>query len=319
VKSPDARSRLDLGVNFTGSDGITLNRAYFMDLYKDKVILTEYFPQEGWRDETLAEVPISSGQMHVLQIEHEAGTVNFYIDGNLVSLDRQPSLPDGSLWRDWQFEGFLAGPGDGAATLESYVDWVSIRPPSSAIPSETSGELIFEDRFEEDISNWLLDSEVWEKRQDEQGNHWLCVSPRDSYALAAHIEDPLWQDYVFEVEVKVVKFSEPEGGVIQARVNPELFSTYQFYFNPEGDVELYRKTESPGKWLDGMSQPKILEGQHVIRMELQGPKILVFLDGEQILRANEPDPGFFDRGGIEIGAGPNWDVCFDNVRVTALK
>lgn len=177
--------------------------------------------------------------------------------------------------------------------------------------------ILFQDDFEEGAYQWHIDKGQWQVREDETGNNAFCVSDRD-YAYAS-TGSPAWQDYVLKADVMIVESSDTGGAIIQVRDNRELSCAYEFELEEEY-VDFTRIQYAPsfeGNWLAGGPQVLPPGEWHAVHIEAKGSDFLMFLDGEQILRASDPD--YIHYGAITIGAGPGLHVCFDNVRVFALE
>ncbi len=65
--------------------------ACHMGLSYDTVYITEFFPQEDWRTVSLAEIEVVPGEAHTLRIEKQDHAILFWLDGEIVDLDVEPS------------------------------------------------------------------------------------------------------------------------------------------------------------------------------------------------------------------------------------
>ena len=127
--SKDHVGWFSLLVHFAGPDGSSSIRVYSITLYAAKVQVAEYYPQENWRGELLAEIALAATQPHTLQIDYETGTPQFFLDGELIQLATQPNLPSGSTWQNWLFEGYASTAQGGEPGVSKMgIDWAAIKP-----------------------------------------------------------------------------------------------------------------------------------------------------------------------------------------------
>jgi hypothetical protein len=160
VLSSDHLGWFSLMVHFAGPDGSVSIRAYAMTLYNGRVQVVEFYPQEGWRGELLAEPIVTPSKPHTLQIEYGTEAPRFFLDGEMVQLKDQPTLPTGSTWQDWVIEGFAAkSEGGEPGSLGARVDWVAIKPATAI--SEGSDWHPYDDFTAADTldRNWRLNDE----------------------------------------------------------------------------------------------------------------------------------------------------------------
>ncbi len=122
-------AKIQLLVKFTGPDGTPSLRAYHTSLRGATAYVVESYPQEQWREVTLAEVRIAHPQVHVLRIEYDSKNLAFFFDNERIALQTQPNLPPNSTWESWAIEGFVFKPEGGTPeVLKGLVDWVAVWP-----------------------------------------------------------------------------------------------------------------------------------------------------------------------------------------------
>lgn len=76
-------------------------RAYQLELGLGVVRVQEFYPQDDWQDEVLATVAVEAGQPHLLQMERVDNELEFLIDGQKLSLEKNPNLPACFVIVDW--------------------------------------------------------------------------------------------------------------------------------------------------------------------------------------------------------------------------
>ena len=134
VKNEDRLASLDLAVFFTapadeGQDSRI--RAYYMELHGDTLAIRELYPrEEGWPAIVLASTITIPDQPIVLQIEHDAGTLQFFINGQqiLEQLENLPDLPPGASWDYWIIQENVSTAGDEETRrLDAQVYWAAVK------------------------------------------------------------------------------------------------------------------------------------------------------------------------------------------------
>jgi serine/threonine protein kinase len=181
-----------------------------------------------------------------------------------------------------------------------------------------SGTVLFTDNFESGISNWNVGPN-WEIRSDNGINHYFCVRPQDSNYTYASTGSQTWANYILELKVLVVDDSSDGSVNIDVRETPgSSYSDYLYEFSqhwsglstevgPPYNKQVLASTTNPrftiGKWQN-------------IRMGITGTALSVFLDNQLFFQANDDS---LKNGEIMLGAGgKGWNVCFDDIKVTAL-
>jgi len=115
-------------VHFGEDGGDSSIRTYHISLRGAIARVIEMYPQDGWRQVTLAEIEIPEVRMHIVRIEYTLGSIVFFIDGEAIDLEKQPSLPADSTWRNWMIEGSVfAQQEEASLVLDTLVDWVAIK------------------------------------------------------------------------------------------------------------------------------------------------------------------------------------------------
>jgi hypothetical protein len=98
-------------------------RAYHLAMAEDSLSVNEYYPQEGWRMETLGEYPVTPGEAHLLQMERTANGPRFSVDGQSLTLNAAPDWQDCFSITDWGIP-FYIWPDN---SLEGWIEWVAVR------------------------------------------------------------------------------------------------------------------------------------------------------------------------------------------------
>jgi len=103
VRIDQSGGPFQLATGWKCSDGT--ERAYHLSLSEKVVEAVLYYPLEGWRNVLLANLPVTAGIAHRLQIETAQNDVQFLVDGKVLSLqantDFQPCLVITSLALDF--------------------------------------------------------------------------------------------------------------------------------------------------------------------------------------------------------------------------
>lgn len=202
--------------------------------------------------------------------------------------------------------------------------------PTSTIMKFISGPILFEDNFEQGISEkWTYSPEEWRLRIDETGNHFLCArATEEHFPAIATAGSTTWKDYTLEVDVMIVEALEEDTGSskIMVRMNEEPKVYYEFYFS-KGFSWLDKVGPDLPSFEDLLKKPpEFLDRSNGIggtsltwknfKIEVKGPNIVVNSNDRPFLQAN--DPNFIDKGAIGLMV-TRWHVCFDNLRVTELE
>ncbi|MBN1815152.1 MAG: hypothetical protein JXA14_25185 [Anaerolineae bacterium] len=98
-------------------------RAYQLALGDDSLLVNEYYPQEGWRVETLGEYSVTPGKAHLLQMERTDSGPLFSLDGQPLALDVSPNWQDCFSIADWGIP-FYVWPGN---SLEGQIEWIAVK------------------------------------------------------------------------------------------------------------------------------------------------------------------------------------------------
>lgn len=163
----------------------------------------------------------------------------------------------------------------------------------------------FEDDFEDKGIEWDTDSAgTWSVREDEYGNHFYCVNSK-GYAKAYPHDLPMMRDFVLEIDVLINQFD----GYIYLREYQQAFLAYEFEDN---SIDFSRE----GRWLAKETGYPIVPGNWLnIGVEAIGPSFAMNIDGEIDFRIFLSKDYIVPIGTFAIGAGPDADVCFDNIKV----
>lgn len=193
-------------------------------------------------------------------------------------------------------------------------------PTDTPVPSPTTipdALVLFEDDFENGAGNWTVASGLWELRSDEEGNHFYCVTTSGQWGHA-RAGDPLWTDYIVEFEFMLITSLKHYGGLLQFRYSHSPETAYEVEF--EIDNADLSKQESPGtgfQWIANGPQTLVLGQWYIYRVEVNGENILISLGDEKVIEITDAG-SVIRQGAIRLGAGPEREICYDNVRVYNL-
>ena len=199
-------------------------------------------------------------------------------------------------------------------------------PPPTATPTSgptptpvASGTVFFEDDFESGLARWRTNA-AWEIREDAVGNHILCATPKQGFSWVNPRNTGVWSNYVFSAKVMTLEDLKQQGAFtfdVLYRIDPEVQSfqfqitelrTSLFRFDPDSRKwHLLTDTETelvkPDTWYSVLIQ---VEPDGTLRYSVDGIQLIKYLDPESFI----PD------GIIRMGASPNSDVCFDDVKIS---
>jgi serine/threonine protein kinase len=188
-----------------------------------------------------------------------------------------------------------------------------------AIAQWAEGEILFQDDFEDgNTDGWLKHEGQWKVIQDETGNHVLQGNDVDFARIEAG--RLYWDNYAFEVMVKVVSKSKSPGGEtinLFFRENPNCDSYKLLIFNTR--VHLLRVNSGNNcisTSLDGQSINLPFNEWITFRIEISNDIIRYLIDGTEIFLFTDSQPIF--KGTISLAVQENGVVWFDNVQVTEL-
>lgn len=132
-----ANEHLDLVADFIGPDGEGARYTYRLSVLGLVSVCVDEWHLEGAtaREKRLGCVHRSPDSLQYIEpwtltVEYEASTLRFLVDGNVVQLDRQPSLPANSTWGGWSIRAGGGGVGWELAPEHEYVfatvNWVAV-------------------------------------------------------------------------------------------------------------------------------------------------------------------------------------------------
>jgi len=192
--------------------------------------------------------------------------------------------------------------------------------PVEAATTAAPGTVFFEDDFEDGLAKWATD-EGWEIRDDGNGNHYACVTPKGQRSSFIHPETPgAWQDYIFTVRVMLVSALTEAGFVVEAhRVEQPRMLGYHFQFT-EPKVSLLRFDPDARRWglLKSNQSPVLTTGTwHTVQVELSSEGLIrLAVDEDEVIEFTDTQ-AFVPEGNIGLGASPKSNLCFDDVKVSA--
>jgi serine/threonine protein kinase len=188
-----------------------------------------------------------------------------------------------------------------------------------ALTQWTEGKILLQDDFEDgNTDGWLKHNGQWEVIQNETGNHVLQGNDGDFARIEAG--RLYWENYAFEVMVKVVSKSKSPGGEtinLFFRNNPNCDS-YKLLIHGKW-VGLYRvnsKNNCTSTLLDGQSINLPINEWTTFRIEVTNDVIRYLMDGAEIFLFTDNQPIF--KGTISLAVQEDSVVWFDNIQVTEL-
>jgi hypothetical protein len=100
-------------------------RAFYLALDINQVTASEFYPQEGWREQALGQMSVTAGQPHLLQIEALNGSVTFLVDNQSIPLSTLPDFPTCLKMDNWGFTFFVW---KDVNTLKGQIDVAGFKP-----------------------------------------------------------------------------------------------------------------------------------------------------------------------------------------------
>lgn len=186
-------------------------------------------------------------------------------------------------------------------------------------------QILFADDFENGAGQWWLqENNLWTVREETAGNHVFCVRTTGNYTYAL-AGSATWRDYIIEMDLKIVTAADHGSGNLIWRVSDDLLPFYlvDFFANAVGGAVLAK--EAPAYQTLDETVRGFPENQWVpVRIEVNGGQMAVFRNNETTSMLQTTDAAPIPHGAIGLGAGfpvgessGVWEICFDNVRVTA--
>ena len=205
------------------------------------------------------------------------------------------------------------------------VDLADGEEESSDTPNGTPLESasMFEDYFENGDGKWRTSGDgIWEIRSDENDNHYYCVKSGEEFNYA-DAGSSTWTNYAFEVDIKIVKFSEDgNGGGFHFHHNDDPHRYYSYYTRSKSLFiqKSVRDPEFKQEYLGNISEIYIPENEwFTYLIEAVDPKINISVNFGGGQAISVIDQEFIEHGSISLMVEPHGEVCFDNVRVIALE
>jgi len=188
-----------------------------------------------------------------------------------------------------------------------------------------SKQILFADDFENGAGQWWLqERNLWTVREETAGNHVFCVRTTGNYTYAL-AGSTTWRDYIIELDLKIVTSANKGSGNLIWRVADDLLPFYlvDFFANAVGGAVLAKETpayETLDETVRGFPEKQWVP----VRIEVNGGQMTVFRNNETTPMLQTTDVAPIPQGAIGLGAGfpvgesgGVWEICFDNVRVTA--
>ncbi len=184
-------------------------------------------------------------------------------------------------------------------------------------PIIVAGTALFQDNFEQGISKWKV-GQGWELRSDDSNNHFLCVHTTNSDYSYISAGSSAWENYALDVRLMLIESSLDGSVNVDVRaITGNNYSDYIYYFS-ENFANIGMEKGPPFTMKDlAFTKPILAVGNwQLVRFEANGSHLAVLLDNKLLLQAEDTS---LNNGAIVLGAGGGkWDVCFDDVNVTAL-
>ncbi|MGB3717461.1 MAG: protein kinase [Candidatus Promineifilaceae bacterium] len=208
-------------------------------------------------------------------------------------------------------------------------------PPGDSPPDEEVSEvdetgdapkagILFEDDFESgSAGEWNYLGAGFTVVEDETGNYVLQLDL--SGAEDAEIGNSSWRDYALEFRVKILESSDSGDIWVHPRHNQAytICTPYTLFFKvgEEQDSRIERGTSTEGgceSTLLDTEEDLNLETDrwYSFRIEVVGPEIAVFLDGQPVLHAEDSEHPL--NGPIRFSKSADGLVYYDDIRVIHL-
>lgn len=160
--------------------------------------------------------------------------------------------------------------------------------------------------------------------RDETGNYVLqgSIAGQSDVGGRADAGGPTWRDYALEFRGRVLKNSSGWDLTARVRANP-ICNRYTVSFQAgESDGAQIHQQRTGGSGCQTHSKSSVnplsleLNRWYSVRIEAVGPRITVYLDGQQILELRDDQPLL--TGGINFTVKPGGTVQYDDIRVVNL-
>lgn len=207
---------------------------------------------------------------------------------------------------------------------------VAVTPSVAAAPAPTASDADYSFTFDNgSVMGWNGSPDEWSVPQDETGN-WVyqgrapvagftASSPPDTDILAH------WTDYALQLRMRVIRPNPPDDDYSDAWIALRArggtgagCEAYNLYFNTSFDeisVAVGGSEDCPYTPLARKSYPLELNQWYTVRVEVQGSRIALQIDGQSVLAVTDTSrsEGFF-----YLTLGPNATVQFDDVSMWRL-
>lgn len=153
---------------------------------------------------------------------------------------------------------------------------------------------LFHDDFQHGMKKWTIDRGEWKISKG--------IAQGGGSAHFAIIQNYNWQDYLLEVTTRCRGSDNPAVDWLKSYIFFRVRNNKNFYrFGIHGDadlIDLYKCVS--GNWIKLNSssfEPK-KDKWYSLRIKVDGPKIIGYVDGEKVIEAND---NTFSSGGVGIG------------------
>jgi photosystem II stability/assembly factor-like uncharacterized protein len=188
------------------------------------------------------------------------------------------------------------------------------RLESTAPTATVSNTVLLEEDFEDGkAQDFSADSE-WQIVADESGNKVYEIDNRNkSEYKGMTFGSPEWTDYSAEYRVRYLGSSSAGGGSVGLQIRSARGSYYVIDLGDIGELYLaYSLNVSPWTRLETQFPPIERNVWYVIRVEVQGEQIRVYLDDALIIEVNDPQ---IRKGRLQLFASPSTYAQIDDIRV----
>ncbi len=201
------------------------------------------------------------------------------------------------------------------------------RPTATLIPTATEivpGAVLFEEDFEDGKADnfvyvWGKD---WKVSLENNGNGVLEVNTNTETAIKNNdgayfgFGSKEWTNYSAEYRVKMLNLK----GNVMLKFRSTLEdnrSHYIEWLSAEYDAVSLHVNVNANGWVElkSLEYPVWDERWYQIKVEAQGSRLRVYLDGNLMLQT---DDSSITSGGLELGVFPGTHALFDDIRVVAL-
>jgi serine/threonine protein kinase len=191
-----------------------------------------------------------------------------------------------------------------------------VASPTVTPNTQIDDPILFQANFENGTTDGFSNKVgLWQVVPDESGNKVLEIdstnAPSSEYP-EINFGNPTWTNYVLELRTRMVDYSSTNDAPFD---NIKFRGNYKVAFTP------YWKnfglvTDAPWKEISNRSISLSKNTWYTVKIEVNGPKILVYLDGKLMLNENDTR---FTSGDLGLGGWPNTRLQFDDIVVSRVS